>query len=506
MFWYALLLSRVRSCSIRARKSAQGMEMAAEDKALDSAQILVIDDDKVSRMAMRRLLSRDGHSVREAEDGPQGLAFAREFEPDLVLLDVVMPGMDGFQVCQALRADPALAEVPIVMITSLEDKESRLRGLEAGADDFVSKPYQPEELRARVRTITRLNRYRRLRTERARFGWVVEQAEDGYLLVGHHGQLLYANARARCLFGIAEGQTDLGAALRGQFDLHPQEEWSSFPHLPLDTPLYLWRRESEQAGPVWLEVKVLRQSTGKLTEVLLRLRDVTAEKSSQRSVWSFESVIAHKVRTPLTKANLGLTMLRKKAHKLSPEQVMDFAEQAHQGVEELKLELDRVLKYVYSPHAVPQGAGYRLAGLEGLLGEVCQSLGIPAAHFHAAPGLPNALHIDTRAFELVLWEAMENSKKFHPKGQPRVDVAVREDSGRVVVDVRDDGRRLTPLELEKAFHPYYQGEKSFTGQVPGMGLGLTKLRSLLWEVGGDCGLFNRCDGEGVVLSLRLRPA
>lgn len=484
------------------------METAADSQARStSAQILVIDDDKVSRMAMHRLLTRDGHSVREAEDGPQGLHFARQFEPDLILLDVVMPGMDGFMVCQALRADPALAEVPIVMITSLEDKESRLRGLEAGADDFVSKPYQPEELRARVRTITRLNRYRRLRTERARFGWVVEQAEDGYLLVSHHGELLYANARARCLFGLSEGEPDLGSALRAQFDLHPLEAWQSFPHLPSDTPLYLWRRESAQAGPVWLEVKVLRQSTGKLTEVLLRLRDVTAEKTSQRSVWSFESVIAHKVRTPLTKANLGLTMLRKKADKLTAAQVVEFADQAHQGVEELKLELDRVLKYVYSPHAVPQGAGFRLAALEGLLSEVCQSLAIPTAAYHPGPGLPEALYIDGRAFELVLFEAMENSKKFHPTGQPHVEVAVHvQGNDRVVVDVRDDGRRLTPLELDKAFHPYYQGEKSFTGQVPGMGLGLTKLQSLLWEVGGDCALTNRCDAEGVILSLRLQPS
>ena len=470
-----------------------------------AAQILIIDDDKVSRLALQRLLVRDGHTVRQAEDGPQGLLFAREFEPDLILLDVVMPGMDGYMVCQALRADPNLAEVPIVMITSLEDKESRLKGLEAGADDFVHKPYQPEELRARVRTITRLNRYRRLRTERARFGWVVEQAEDGYLLVSHHGELLYANERARGLFGWTEGQADLGAALSTQFDPHPKEAWQTFPHLPADTPLYLWRRESEQAGPVWLEVKVLRQRTGKLTEVLLRLRDVTAENSSQRSVWSFESVIAHKVRTPLTKANLGLTMLRKKAHKLVPEQVVEFADQAHQGVEELKLELDRVLKYVYSPRAVPLGPGYPLAGLQSLLDEASQSLAIPPVTLKAAGPLPECLFIDPRAFELVLWEALENSKKFHPKGQPQVDVSVRAENGRVFLEVRDDGRRLTPLELEKAFHPYYQGEKSFTGQVPGMGLGLSKMRSLLWEVGGDCSLTNRCDREGVTLTLRFRP-
>jgi diguanylate cyclase (GGDEF)-like protein len=79
-----------------------------------------------------------------------------------MLLDVMMPDMDGFEVCTRLRANPRLAELPVVMVTALDDRESRLRGLEVGADDFMSKPFDRAELRARIRTITRLNRYRRL--------------------------------------------------------------------------------------------------------------------------------------------------------------------------------------------------------------------------------------------------------------------------------------------------------------------------------------------------------
>ena len=90
-----------------------------------------------------------------------------------------MPGMNGFEVCQRLRADSLLAEIPVIMITALDDRESRLRGIEAGTDDFISKPFDPIELQARVRTITRLNRYRLLHNQRARFEWVVEQADDG---------------------------------------------------------------------------------------------------------------------------------------------------------------------------------------------------------------------------------------------------------------------------------------------------------------------------------------
>jgi len=124
--------------------------------------ILIVDDSEANRTTLESLLGPDGYQLTQAANGPEALARATETPPDLVLLDVMMPGMDGFEVCRRLRANPRLAEVPIIMITALDDDGSRLAGLEAGADDFITKPFNRAELRARVRTITRLNRYRRL--------------------------------------------------------------------------------------------------------------------------------------------------------------------------------------------------------------------------------------------------------------------------------------------------------------------------------------------------------
>lgn len=124
--------------------------------------ILIVDDEVVSRYTVEALLESEGYHLVFAESGPEALAKAEALVPDLMLLDVVMPGMDGFQVCQKLRANPRLAELPVVMVTALDDRESRIRGIEMGADDFMTKPFDCAELRARIRTITRLNRYRRL--------------------------------------------------------------------------------------------------------------------------------------------------------------------------------------------------------------------------------------------------------------------------------------------------------------------------------------------------------
>lgn len=128
----------------------------------DKSIILVVDDEIVSRYTVEALLSSEGYNLEFAESGEEALAKATQLVPDLMLLDVMMPGMDGFEVCTRLRANPRLAELPVVMVTALDDRESRLKGLEVGADDFMSKPFDRAELRARIRTITRLNRYRRL--------------------------------------------------------------------------------------------------------------------------------------------------------------------------------------------------------------------------------------------------------------------------------------------------------------------------------------------------------
>lgn len=133
----------------------------------EQSTILIVDDEPSSQEVLRDSLITQGYHLVFANNGLDALAKAAKFSPDLILLDLMMPDMDGFEVCRRLRADALLAEMPIILITALDDRNSRLQGLEVGADDFISKPFDRVELRARVRTITRLNRYRRLLQERA---------------------------------------------------------------------------------------------------------------------------------------------------------------------------------------------------------------------------------------------------------------------------------------------------------------------------------------------------
>lgn len=129
--------------------------------------ILIVDDEPSGRDTLESILEPEGYILVMAENGYQAIEKALAIQPDVILLDVMMPGMSGFEVCRRIRAEKQLAEIPILFLTALDDRQSLLNGLEAGADEFISKPYDRYELRARLLGITRLNRFRKLIEERS---------------------------------------------------------------------------------------------------------------------------------------------------------------------------------------------------------------------------------------------------------------------------------------------------------------------------------------------------
>lgn len=139
------------------------------------SSILIVDDSPSARETLVALLEGQGYQLFTAASGTEALQLAANYQPDVILLDVMMPGMDGFEVSRRLRSTPELAEVPIIILTALDDHESLLRGIEAGADDFFRKPIDRKELLARVHTITRLNRYRKLAEQRTQLSQMAER-------------------------------------------------------------------------------------------------------------------------------------------------------------------------------------------------------------------------------------------------------------------------------------------------------------------------------------------
>lgn len=279
----------------------------------ETSTILVVDDQLSAREVLRGLLTLDGYNLAFASSGQEALAKAAEVLPDLVLLDVMMPGMNGFEVCRRLRSDNQLSEVLIIIMTALDDKRARLEAIEAGADDFVNKPIDPAELRARVRTITRLNRLRRLRAlelqaERDRTKSILEALGEAVIVTDIHGIIQYLNPAATALTGYTSEE-----AIGKNWRLWQTEETETQP----DSEFL----QSLLAGETWYGEVVNKHKDGGSYDAALTVaplfsanvdsndsvigfvivqRDITPLKQAERSKDEFVSNVSHELRTPLS--------------------------------------------------------------------------------------------------------------------------------------------------------------------------------------------------------------
>ena len=148
-------------------RPALGVRVDAAAHASEEGPILLVDDQEMNRILIGRYLQREGYSIAHASSGEEALSILEKHPlPAVVLLDVVMPGLDGIEVCRRIKSNQATLAVPVVLVTGLDSRPDRIRGIEAGADDFLSKPINREELVARVRSLARMNRMRRALEER----------------------------------------------------------------------------------------------------------------------------------------------------------------------------------------------------------------------------------------------------------------------------------------------------------------------------------------------------
>jgi putative two-component system response regulator len=188
-----------------------------QDPPRGTATVLVVDDIEANVELIRTLLSRDGYNVVTATNGEQALELVAARHPDLVVMDVLMPKLSGYEVCERIKHNPATRLTPVVLITALHEREHKIRGITAGADDFLTKPVDPSELKARARSLVRIKRYTddldSAESVIMSLALVIE-ARDAYT-TGHCQRLAtYATALGKAL---ALGDEDLAALFRGGY-------------------------------------------------------------------------------------------------------------------------------------------------------------------------------------------------------------------------------------------------------------------------------------------------
>ncbi|NIW24787.1 MAG: response regulator, partial [Gammaproteobacteria bacterium] len=291
---------------------------------------------------LEAMLVPEGYAIEQAHSGAEALASVERRRPDMVLLDVNMPVMDGFEVACRLRDDERTRAVPVVMVTALGDLDHRVRGLESGADDYLTKPVSRAELLARVQSSLRLSWLRAQVDERRKLELVLGDVSDGIVIVDANARVVDASPSAQRFLTMEDAPSMLDTV------------WAELRGVPADLGDavargvrhdFIVRRETP-ALFVRVSMRPVHDPNGNPTGAVLSLRDVTQESVDFRLQQDVLSLISHKFRTPLTVVHSWTgVLLEDGCEPLQPQQ-REALRAVAAATQQLRDMLDGILGYV----------------------------------------------------------------------------------------------------------------------------------------------------------------
>jgi len=263
--------------------------------------ILVVDDQLQNIELLEAYLVPQGYEIVKAASGEEAFDKISGNQIDLILLDIMMPRISGLEVLEKLRAGEKTKSIPVVMVTALKETEDKIRALEAGCDDFISKPFDKVELLARVKSILKISYYRRQLEEKGKFKSVVDKISDGIVICSPDYLIKDSNAAILKYLDITNPKNvNFIETLFADYSVSINKEALmdlTIAHKTFD----IVRQKSETLEVLYLEVNLdlIKDSAGKLLSIVFILRDVTAARVEELLKQETVALISHKLRTPL---------------------------------------------------------------------------------------------------------------------------------------------------------------------------------------------------------------
>ncbi len=508
------------------------------DASLDSAftparaRVLLVDDNADLRDYLKRLLSGP-YTVEAVADGRAALAAIREHLPDLVLTDVMMPHLDGFGLLNALRADPRTHAIPIILLSARAGEESRIEGLEAGADDYLVKPFSARELLARVsanlkmaqlrRQAARRERQLRAETETAytQISSILESITDAFVAFDHQWHYAYVNgAAARLLHKSREqllGKQVWQEVFPEQVGTLTYQELHRAVAEQVSVEFEVW----DQATNRWLEVSAYpsidglsvyfrdvterRCAEAERLQLLERERAARAQaETANRIKDEFLAVLSHELRSPLNPI-LGWSslLLNRRLDEATTRRAVETIERnarlQTQLIEDL-LDVSRILQGKLSLKVCTVNLAATIeAAMETVrLAAEAKTLQIQCL---LAPS-PILVSGDAGRLQQVVWNLLANAVKFTPAGG-RVAIRLARMGADAQITVSDTGKGITPEFMPHVFDYFRQADSATTRTFGGLGLGLAIVRHLVELHGGTVWADSEGEGLGATFTVQL---
>ena len=480
---------------------------------MNLASVLIIDDEADNFDVIETILGDRDYQLHYAASGQDAIAYLDTFQPDLILLDVMMPVMDGIEVCERIKALPEWQAVPIIMVTALNSKEDLARCMNAGADDFISKPLNSLEFRARVSSMLRIKeQHDRLERTNALIHAQLEASLEGIIAVDEQGRLVAYNQK---ICEICDLNAITSESTYQDLPLLPLLQAADFPHA-ITQILEETYDEPDQVihGEVVINALTyeyfsssVTSPSGRFWGFVWRFRDITDRKQYETNLQKskevaeaalrvksdFLAMMSHEIRTPINGV-LGMTELLATT-SLDPEQ-NKFVQSIQTSGEILLTVINDILDFsklesekLLLEH-LPIDVHGIIADTCALLSQQAESKGV-GLDYQIDPQTPNYILGDPIRLRQILLNLANNAVKFTHKGAVRLAVSVSpetslqtENQVELLFEVQDSGIGLSSEQLQKLFQPFTQASIATARQYGGTGLGLVICQKLVQMMGG----------------------
>ncbi|GEM_PF-882430 len=503
--------------------------------SLQDAKVLMVDDTPANIDVLRKVLAPEGYKLSFANSGEKALAIVAKALPDVILLDVMMPGMDGYETCKRLKQDVATQDIPVIFITAKTDVDDLVEGFQVGAVDYITKPFRQEEVIVRVKNHVQsrlLTKQRNaliddLRATEQRFRQIATWSPIGIFQANAQGEIVYANPEYHRLF--QQDEDSLGSTQcqwlpmvceEDQQRLFPlwQQTIQQRKNFSAKCRLVRFKRDS-----LWIELNVVAlqgQPNESFKGFIGTTKDISTEKNLEQQIRKakedaevamkakaeYLANMAHELRTPLN-AIIGYSEMLSDAVDSS-----DEAQDLNKITSASKYLLDLVnnILDLSKLDANKMHVKQEEVQIEVLAQDVIATIdplvqkNQNRIYLSLAVGLPPALVTDRMKLKQILLNLLSNACKFTQNGEITLAICQAEEQNQAWLHfaVRDTGIGMTHEQLCRLFKRYAQAEKDTQFKFGGTGLGLVLSREFARLMGGDIIVASEA-GKGSEFTLKL---